>query len=84
MYYYKQIKDGIITAYQASEDISESDDLIQITETEYTEAIDNLRKAYDDSVESENESRIAELEKENAELRNELGEVRKQIRQYTA
>ena len=84
MYYYKQIKNGIITAYQTSDTVCQSNDLIQITETEYTEAIDNLRKTYDDSVESENESRIAELEKENAELKNELGEVRKQIRQFTA
>ena len=84
MYYYKQIKDGIIAAYQTSDTVCQSDDLIQITETEYTEAIDNLRKTYDDSVESENESRIAELERENAELKNELGEVRKQTRQFTA
>ena len=86
MKYYKIIENGIITGYSESEFDTSDKCYVEIGETEYTEAIDNLRRIYDESerINSENESRIAELEKENAELKNELGEVRKQIRQYTA
>ena len=75
MKYYKQIKDNKITAYLSGCPSVESDDLTEITEDEYNEAIQALREEAEKTaaaVREQTDARISALENENAGQKNEL------------
>lgn len=71
MKYYKQIENEIITAYISSEDECENEILVEITQEEYSSAIEAMRAknlSDEEASEQSKDELIAELEKENAAL----------------
>ena len=71
MKYYKQIENEIITAYISSVDECENEILVEITQEEYSSAIEEMRAknlSDEEASEQSKDELIAELEKENAAL----------------
>ena len=71
MYFYRNESNGVIVAWQSSDVPLHDDCLIEISEEEYTTAIEELqRRVESEAAEAEQskDERIAELEAENAAL----------------
>ncbi len=71
MKYYKQIENETITAYISSEDDCENEILVEITQEEYSSAIEQMiakNLSEEKASEQSKDDLIAELEKENAAL----------------
>ena len=71
MKYYKQIENEIITAYISSVDECENEILVEITQEEYSSAIEEMRAknlSDEEASEQSKDELIAELEKQNAAL----------------